>query len=54
MNRKFKWASELNGPRSKQSQLPKDILRSGGLVLLTKPAETVRLKLGAFRLNRKA
>jgi hypothetical protein len=41
VNQKFKWVPELNRPRSAQSQLPKDNLRSGGLVLLTQPAVTV-------------
>ena len=38
----LRWVPELNEPRSEQSQLPKDTVRSGGLVMLTKPAGTVK------------
>jgi hypothetical protein len=48
VNLEFKWVPEINRPRPEQRQLPRSILRSGGLVLLTKPAETVKVSLANY------
>lgn len=51
VNQKFRWAPELRKPRSTQSQLPKDRLRSGGLVQFTQPAAAVYALCGACLLH---
>ncbi len=52
MNLDLRWVPEVTGPRSRQSQLPKDTVRSGGLVPLTQPAGTVHTYVG--RKDRKS